>query len=570
MRYIGLIFVVLAIVTFGASYAQSASSADVSHADADSDSNGQNHGEWPDGVVISFVASGLNYGNIGDLTITNTSDKPVTCSVPPGTLLDSGDPTIQDLYVADVPTETPCSGAAELGQPITLAPGESHTISQVPGFCPDFELAPPAEGESDNYTCRPPDEKGEQLLSVVEAAGNLDIGEAGLDVFGEQKVREMVTQGACWMADSKIDEEPDNDVTSEQLTDRFWDTFTTAADEQLTTMPAEQRDEAEDMVRRDIKKIVAMTSFVAKQDLENGTTDGDRTDTDDGSTIEIDNDPDPAVAAPEVAPKCNDCRLILIFGSSLKYNGTTDEYELSNKPLQKAHEAAANFATGKKAGHCLRVVHMHWKDGSKTAPSHWLLEVDGGKSKYKGVKSWTIKKAMAQCDDGTKIDCFSEVMVIYHGERKQTTKDVLKWLLRYTKVPIERLILWSCYGSEQINAKTLGKYMSTMAKRFAKTPLCPGGPEVFTGANFEPSPEDAAGLKEKDLKKIRGRSMPLGIDPDGTNMKLLTPTTTFKRYSLDGEEIVEGEEKDVEELFDGVPIEKDGNLVKKALKKHTK
>ncbi len=47
-------------------------------------------------MMVTFIPSGRNYGNIGDLILTNTTDKDVSVTVPPGLLLDSNDPKIQD------------------------------------------------------------------------------------------------------------------------------------------------------------------------------------------------------------------------------------------------------------------------------------------------------------------------------------------------------------------------------------------------------------------------------------------------------------------------------------------
>lgn len=225
--------------------------------------------DWPaqDGVYCSFKASGLNYGAIGDLTIENSTDKPVTVTVPPGLLLDSDDPKIQDLYVADVPTEKPCAGAGQIGKPITISPYAALAIKDIPGFCPDGEKdAPAAETEGQSvYTACKPDDKSGPLLEAIAAVKKMDVGALKLDVFGEKKARAMICQGALWRIDSRIDEAPDNEFTSEKLKARFFEAFSTSAKAALDKMPPKKREQAETVVKDDIKKLVAAADFVTKK-----------------------------------------------------------------------------------------------------------------------------------------------------------------------------------------------------------------------------------------------------------------------------------------------------------------
>ncbi|NOZ22523.1 MAG: hypothetical protein GXP25_15685 [Planctomycetes bacterium] len=222
--------------------------------------------DWPgtEGVLCTFVPSGENYGNIGDLAITNTTDQAISVTVPDGLLLDSSDAGVQDLYVADVPSRTPCAGATEIGKPIIIGAGETHVINDIPGFCPDFELKPPAKGASDAYTTRQPDEKAATLLATIEAVKKFDMGTLKLQVFEKDQTREMLAQGALWMVDSRVDEVKGNEVSNENLGDRYWDKFRESAADALAKMSPKQREEAEDLVKEDIKKIVAATSFVSK------------------------------------------------------------------------------------------------------------------------------------------------------------------------------------------------------------------------------------------------------------------------------------------------------------------
>lgn len=223
--------------------------------------------DWPgiEGVGCTFTPSGKNYGDIGDLAIENDTDKPVTVTIPPGLLLDSADPAVQDLYVADVPTETPYAGAKDIDRPITIKPGGTYVAKDLPGFCPDFEKKPPQTGDTEIYACQQPDEKSKVLLDTIEAVKKLDVGSLKLQVFEDDKTRAMVAQGSLWMVDSRIDEVKDNEVSADDLSSRFYETFVTSAKEALDKMSPDDRKKAEQLVKDDIKTIVGATSFVAKQ-----------------------------------------------------------------------------------------------------------------------------------------------------------------------------------------------------------------------------------------------------------------------------------------------------------------
>jgi hypothetical protein len=223
--------------------------------------------DWPgtEGVNCTFVPSGRNYGDIGDLIIENDTDKPATVTIPPGLLLESSDPAVQDLYMADVPTQTPCEGAKDIGKSINIPPGGWHVTEQASGFCPDYEKNPPTKGDENVYACKQPDEKSKVLLETIACANKLDVGSMKLGVFEEGKAREMVTQGSLWMVDSRVDETEGNEVSSEALSARFYETFTESAKEALDKMSSEDRKKAEELVKDDVKAIVAATSFIAKQ-----------------------------------------------------------------------------------------------------------------------------------------------------------------------------------------------------------------------------------------------------------------------------------------------------------------
>ena len=548
---------------------------------------------WPkqEGVTATFVPSGLNYGNLGELHVVNSTDEAVTVTVPPGLLLDSKDPTVQDLYVINVPTETPCSGGEKIGEPITVGPDGSCTIEEVPGVCPDYELDPPTKGDSENYTCMTPDEKGEELVSVVETAKDVDISEMELKVFKPEKAVCMITQGACWMTDSRLDEVPGNEVTEDEIEDRFWGTFVTAAGEKLTSMPPEQKETVEETVQSDIEKIVEGISFVTKEhtpdddeydidDDDTEDTDDDDTDdtddddlVDDGTVIEIgDKDGGPGLAAPPKQKKpCKYCRMIVIYGPSQKYNGTTDKYEITDKPIEKAHDTAADFAA--RAKDCLIVVHPKWRTGGPDA--HVLREKVDAEGKVHHVWGGTNKYPLGidtTQSDGEDIDCYSEVLLIYHGTKKQTTKNALKWLEKNTKAPIKKLVLWSCWGSRKIDAKTVKPILKTMAKRAAKNEDCDCDMEIFTSNNVKPTEAMVAHIKSKSKRKkimnqLAGFSTPLGIYKNASNMVLTAPELKFKKYTYDGKKVQLQEGVESNELFGGVPIRVDTALTDRGFAK---
>ncbi len=241
---------------------------------------------WPGikGVKSTFKPSGSNYGDIGSLIIKNNTDKPVSVTVPAGMLLNSSDPATQDLYIALVPTETPCRGAAYIGKNVTIKAGQSFVMEHMCGFCPDYEKAPPKKDDTTVYTCSQPDKKAATLLATIGLAGTIDASSLKLSVFAPPKAAAMMAQGALWMVDSKIDEVKDNEVSDKDLSDKFYGTFAVSAKASLDKMTPENRQRAETIVKSDISKIVAAISFVSKQRIPEKTTTRPRDDEDPGGT----------------------------------------------------------------------------------------------------------------------------------------------------------------------------------------------------------------------------------------------------------------------------------------------
>jgi len=223
--------------------------------------------DWPGvpGIKVTFNPTGAKYGYIGDLIIANETDHVVTCTVPLGMLLKTRDPRIQDMYAADVPTETPCSGAKYLGNRIAIAPKAKKVIKEIPGFCADFEFDPPDKGMAGNYTCKKPGGKGKKLLSVIEAVKKLDLSKLELKVFREKKASEMITLASCWMAESRWDGVEGNDVSTAQVIERFMEAFATPGGTNLPKMPSEQQVEAEKLLEEDVAKIVEKAASVSQQ-----------------------------------------------------------------------------------------------------------------------------------------------------------------------------------------------------------------------------------------------------------------------------------------------------------------
>ena len=100
---------------------------------------------------------------------------------------------------------------------------------------------------------------------MIEAVKKTDAEPMNLQVIGREQFYAMATQGSCWIADSRLDEVEDNEVTAEKVQDRFLETFHRAAGDKLAKMEPAQRQEAEKVVKEDIRKIIEKVSFCAKQ-----------------------------------------------------------------------------------------------------------------------------------------------------------------------------------------------------------------------------------------------------------------------------------------------------------------
>jgi hypothetical protein len=230
----------------------------------------------------------------------------VTVTVPAGMLLDSSDPATQDLYIALVPVETPCQGAKYVGKSVTVKAGDTFVMKDMPGFCPDYEKDPPRKDDTAVYTCKQPDGKSKVLLVTIGAVRTIDVTSLKLAVFENAKAATMMTQGALWMVDARIDKVKDNEVSDKDLSDRFYGTFAASAKISLDKMAPDARKRAETIVRSDIIKIVAAISFVTKQRVPAKTTTRPREDKEPGETTWEDVDtPGPVIEIGDPPPTSN-------------------------------------------------------------------------------------------------------------------------------------------------------------------------------------------------------------------------------------------------------------------------
>lgn len=161
---------------------------------------------------------------------------------------------------------------------------------------------------------------------------------------------------------------------------------------------------------------------------------------------------------------CVTCRLIVLSGRAKKTRKTWEDGAAevpSDAAMYAAHNAAkAYYEKHRGSGICLRLVHLR----SKGSESHEFYD----REKRKWVRKRSVadlQKHVTFDDSGRRIECFSEVLAIYHGEKPKSTVDVLSNLLKLTRydsqekakrfsVPIHKLYLWSCYGSENIKFKS--------------------------------------------------------------------------------------------------------------------
>ena len=205
-----------------------------------------------------------------------------------------------------------------------------------------------------------------------------------------------------------------------------------------------------------------------------------------------DGDKTPSEAADgegEAKKDCLECKLILIYGS-------TGGSKPSDKPLAAALKAAKQYFDARNRADCLHLLSVSSKDASRV---QWYL----GGEKWSGPRSTgdiaTNIRTASQAKYGRKIDCFSDVLVFYHGEGRigtgtsvsassYVTGDVLNFLGQLCRAPIRRLVLWSCWGSDKVEVtgrlknkfKTFKKKMAARGEPDCKCELC-----VYTAPSFK-------------------------------------------------------------------------------------
>lgn len=136
-------------------------------------------------------------------------------------------------------------------------------------------------------------------------------------------------------------------------------------------------------------------------------------------------------------PPCVYCKLILVWGAA-------------DRAIAAAREAAARYFDAKAKDEKDKCVVVMKAGTAKKAARYF------GKKTKKGEDEWVPESFDLESWLGTdpmdrKIDCFSHVLAIYHGETQQNTINVLNWLARHCQGPIRDLYLWSCWGSEKID-----------------------------------------------------------------------------------------------------------------------
>jgi hypothetical protein len=222
----------------------------------------------PGGCQYFFVATGKTYGHLGDLVITNVSDMTVSGRVDNGSCLVSSDDVIQDLRVLTLPCEAP-PDVYKLGTEFKIQPGKTKRLA-LTGTCDDFGKPAPAKGVKDLYTLKGPDKEGKIIVNAVKRGVKFDPGKLKLKVFSPDQAHPMILQSLVWFVESRCDDTDGNEVTLEQLEEFYvnkWEKDETAR-KALAKMNPDQRLQADQMVKEDMKKIVASINFLKEGNME--------------------------------------------------------------------------------------------------------------------------------------------------------------------------------------------------------------------------------------------------------------------------------------------------------------
>jgi hypothetical protein len=294
---------------------------------------------------------------------------------------------------------------------------------------------------------------------------------------------------------------------------------------------------------------------------------------------------------------CIYCKLILIFGPSQQYNASKDAYRITDAAIEAAHQAAAVYFDAHKED-CVRVLHAGWRTNNPSAGrAHRYPSKKGGwegTGRDSSIESW-VNAGDAK---GNPIDCFSHVLVIYHGETQQTTVNVLNWLARYCQAPIRHLYLWSCWGSEKIDPtaanvkralKRVAGLQEARAQMRCDCQLCLYTSASLNVADAKRRLDEAIERMQKDTttpkeqlqqaqkaqaklakSKQEQYAVPLGIKPimpGDTNMVLLAPVRRMLVYCPLDLDTAAPTEKSIDdiEFFPDVPVEQDKDLLVRSL-----
>lgn len=217
------------------------------------------------GLIVTPVARGENYGPVFDLILRNPTSKPITWQLQLATIVKSLDDDVQSLLLLPVPYET--VEFHKSFKPLTVPAGEFRVLEGVPGVCLDFELPPPTRGLAGHILIKP-DDTSKPVAKAVADAIEIDLSKLGLEIIDPNQVTGMVVQGAVWKTESHTDPIEGNEVTDEMLEDKFWKIFVEQATDELAKLKPKQREQVTTLVKEDIKKIVGKISFVSKRHIK--------------------------------------------------------------------------------------------------------------------------------------------------------------------------------------------------------------------------------------------------------------------------------------------------------------
>ncbi len=215
-------------------------------------------------LIPGFNPSGRNYGAVGNVGYVNYGDDAETAVLEDGSYVTT-DGEDQDFVVTNVPTQgDPPAGATALGVALPVPSETIVVVKDAPGICADGEKDPPAAG-TPGYTIEEPNDKSLAVVDVVDTISKIDFSKKPLKGMTPEQAKETACQAAAWQVESQIDEVDGNEISDEELTERFFATYVTATAEARKKMTAKQRKEMDGIVRDDLKTVVNSIDFVTKK-----------------------------------------------------------------------------------------------------------------------------------------------------------------------------------------------------------------------------------------------------------------------------------------------------------------